>query len=394
MKYLFWLVALFAAAVAISVGAHNSAYVLIVYPPYRLDMSLSLFVGLMFVILFAAYGAMRLIAAAVNLPVHARRFREKRALAKNQALLLDALNAYFEGRYAAAERAAVRAMELGDTSSLHPILAASSAHELREFDKRDEYLAISENKNIGDATMRLMATSKFMLDQRDPEAALSALEKLRATGVKSHMGALSLELKAHQQAGHWDKVLDIVKELEKRTAIDVTIAAQLRQQAYLEVLRTAQSAPEVITRLQKIPSDFKRRGKIASAAARALNQYGDGLTAQQLLTDSLNAQWDSTLVEIYGDCLSDDSVAQIEQAEKWLKLHPQDAGLLLSLGKICLRQKLWGKAQNYLDASVSMSPSLAAYSALGQLAERLGKSEEAQRYKHQAMLFNTAQNKK
>jgi hypothetical protein len=41
-----------------------------------------------------------------------------------------------------------------------------------------------------------------------------------------------------------------------------------------------------------------------------------------------------------------------------------------------------------------MSPSFAAYSALGQLAERLGKSEEAQRYQHQAMLFSSAQNKK
>ncbi|MGB8516915.1 MAG: heme biosynthesis HemY N-terminal domain-containing protein [Gallionella sp.] len=385
MKYLFWILVLFAAAVAVSIGAHNSAYVLVVYPPYRIDLSLTLFVALIIVLMLAGFSAMRLVIAAVRLPKYAREFREARDHAKSQALLTDALNAYFEGRYAAAERAAVHAMELGDTTALHPILAASSAHELREFDKRDEYLAMAESKDVGDSTMRLMATTKFMLDQRDPEAALDALEKLRATGVKSHLGALSLELKAQQQAGHWDKVLDIVKELEKRAAIDVTVAAQLRSQAYLEHLRTRQSAQEVITYWQKIPTEFKCRAKIAAAAANALIQHGDCTFAQQILSDSLNTQWDSDLVALYGDCPSDDVLAQIEQAEKWLNQHRDNAGLLLALGKLCAHQKLWGKAQNYLEASASIKPSRAAHTALGQLAERLGKTYEARRHRQQAL---------
>ena len=385
MKYLFWILVLFAAAVAVSIGAHNSAYVLVVYPPYRIDLSLTLFVALIIVLMLAGFSAMRLVIAAVRLPKYAREFREARDHAKSQALLTDALNAYFEGRYAAAERAAVHAMELGDTTVLHPILAASSAHELREFDKRDEYLAMAESKDVGDSTMRLMATTKFMLDQRDPEAALDALEKLRATGVKSHLGALSLELKAQQQAGHWDKVLDIVKELEKRAAIDVTVAAQLRSQAYLEHLRTRQSAQEVITYWQKIPAEFKRRAKIAAAAANALIQHGDCTFAQQILSDSLNTQWDSDLVALYGDCPSDDVLAQIEQAEKWLNQHRDNAGLLLALGKLCAHQKLWGKAQNYLEASASIKPSRAAHTALGQLAERLGKTDEARHHRQQAL---------
>jgi len=46
---------------------------------------------------------------------------------------------------------------------------------------------------------------------------------------------------------------------------------------------------------------------------------------------------------------------------------------------------LWGKAQNYLDASISVSPSPAAYTAAGQLAERLGKPDEAFKYYQRAM---------
>ena len=79
-----------------------------------------------------------------------------------------------------------------------------------------------------------------------------------------------------------------------------------------------------------------------------------------------------------------DAIAQIEQAEKWLNQHKDDAGLLLALGKLCLHQGLWGKAQSYLDASVSVAPSPAAYTALAQLAEKLGKPAEASGYYQKA----------
>jgi HemY protein len=52
---------------------------------------------------------------------------------------------------------------------------------------------------------------------------------------------------------------------------------------------------------------------------------------------------------------------------------------------LCFYQKLWGKAQNYLDASISIAPSHGAYTVLGQLAERLGKPAEALKYRQQAM---------
>jgi HemY protein len=404
MKYLLWILGLFAAAVAITRAAQNPAYVLLVYPPYRIELSFTLFVVLLALTFVSGYGLVRLVIAALQMPAYVREFRLERAQVKVRALLDKELGAFFEGRYAAAEKAAARAMELGDTSALHPIIAARSAHELREYKKRDAYLAAAEGRTIAGSTMRLMTTSKFLLDQRNPRGALDALKKLRDSGVKGHLGAMSLELKAHQQAGNWDEVLKVLDKLEKRASIDATLAAQLRQQAWLEKIRQQENLASLIACLKNIPADFKRRSKIAATAARALIQHGgdtlaqppqggrrsvpDGSAvtlAQQLLTDSLNAQWDSELVALYGDCQSNDVVAQIEQAEKWLIQHKQDAGLLLALGKLCLHQKLWGKAQSYLDASNSIAPSHAAYTALGRLAERLGQSDEAFKYYQQAM---------
>jgi len=386
MKYLVWIVGLFAAAVALTTAAsHNAAYVLLVYPPYRVELSLILFIALSLAAFALGYGLVRLTITILQMPAYVRQFRLKRIQTNARELLEEVLGAFFEGRYAAAEKAATRAIESGETSVLYPVIAARSAHELHEYKKRDAYLSAAEGKKIGDSTMRLMATSKFMLDQRDPRAALSALQELRDSGVKNHVGAMTMELKAQQQTGNWDEVLSVLDQLEKRSSIDATVAEQLRQQAWLEKIRQQEDLADLTACLKRMPAAYKQRSKIAATAAGALIQHGGGPLAQQMLADSLNTQWDSELVALYGDCISSDVIAQIEQAEKWLNQHKHDSGLLLALGKLCLYQKLWGKAQSYLDASISIAPSHAAYTALGKLAERLGRSDEAFKYYQKAM---------
>lgn len=385
MKYLAWILGLFATAVLLTMASHNPSYVLLVYPPYRIELSLTLFVALLLLGFVSGYGLVRLLLGVWRLPAYVRKYRMERKRGKSRKLLDEELGAFFEGRYADAETAATRAMELGDTSTLHRIIAARSAHELREYKKRDAYLSADEGKSIGDISMRLLTTGKFLLEQRDPHGTLATLQQLRDSGVKGHLGALTLELKAHQQAGHWDDVLNLIYQLEKRDGIDETMASQLRQQAWQGKIRQQKDLNGLTLCLKNMPAEFKRRGRVVAVAARALNQHDGGSLAQQLLTGSLNSQWDSELVALYGDCVSGDALGQIEQAEKWLSLHKQDVGLLLALGKLCLQQKLWGKAQSYLDASNSVAPSHACYTALGQLAERLGKTDQASRYRQQAM---------
>lgn len=381
MKGLFWLLGLFAAAVAVMLAARNPGYVQFVYPPYRMEMSLTLFALVLLGIFGLVYALLRLTIATLQLPEYVRAFREERASSKGRLAMMDALKAYFEGRFAAAEKAAVRAMNLGEKSGLNSIVAARSAHELHEFGRRDAYLADAESKTVGESTMRLMAKTEFQLDQRQPQSALNSLKELNDSGMHKHIGALSLELKAQQQARNWDAVLEVIAQLEKRRAIDKVVAEQLRQQAWLEKLRGQTSDISLLRSVWKsVPGEFKRRSKIAAAAAEAFGNLGDCKTAQHLLTESLNAQWDSDLVTLYGECYNENNVAQIDQAERWLKEHTDDSGLLLALGKLCMHQKLWGKAQSYLEASLSLKTSGAAYAALGQLAEKLGNSEQALAY--------------
>ncbi len=392
MKFLFWLLALFTAAVTLALTAKNPGYVLLVYPPYRIELSLTLFILGLLTLLALTYFSLRLVMAALRLPNYVRTFREQRALSKGRTAMTEALTAFFEGRYAAAEKAAVRAMDAGEQSGINPIIAARAAHELREFDRRDSYLASTEGKSVGESTMRLIAQTQFMLDQKQPLQALNSLKELNTSGKHKHIGALQLELKAQQQACNWDAVLDVVSQLEKRSAIGTVVATQMRQQAWMEKLR-AQTKPgeqtqdlKVLQLLWKsVPDEFKRRPKIAAMAASSFMKFQDCLSAREIISGSLIAQWDSELVTLYGDCTDTNNADQIEQAEKWLKNHNDDPGLLLALGKLCLHHGLWGKAQSYLDASNSLKASRAAYTALAQLADKLQKPEDASKYSQLAM---------
>ena len=339
MKFLIWLLALFATAVAVAVAAHNTGYVVMVYPPHRISMSFNFFILGLFTVFTLGYLLLRMVSVAVNLPQYVRAFRAERALSKGRMAMQEALISYFEGRYAAAEKAAVRAMDMGENSGLNSIIAARAANELREFERRDAYLAEAEGKTVGEETMRLLAKAEFNLEQKQPQTALNTLRQLSEFGVNKHSGALSLALKAQQQARNWDAVLDLVNQLEKRNSINAQMATQMRQQAWLEKLRKcARDIEELRVVWKSMPAEFKRRNRVAAEAARIFKQLGECAMARNLVTESLNAEWDSELVALYGDCLDGSVIVQIDQAERWLKIHHDDAGLLLALGKLCLHQ--------------------------------------------------------
>ena len=55
----------------------------------------------------------------------------------------------------------------------------------------------------------------------------------------------------------------------------------------------------------------------------------------------------------------------------------RDPALLLALGKLCMRQGLWGKAQSYIEASLALEPTHDGHMTLAALMEQIGKPQEA-----------------
>ena len=379
MRGLMWVVAVFALAVGLSLAAQlNDGYAILVFPPYRAELSLNFAILLGLAGFTLGYLLLRLVTHTLRLPLHVRDFRLRRRDAKGRAALLAALQELFEGRYARAEKSAGEAYELGEAPALSALIAARSAAELRELERRDQWLARAESHDPDARQARLAVQASLLLDDRRYEDALEVLGELAASGPK-RIATQRMLMKAHQRLGHWDEVRRLATTLGKRGVLAEVAATQLRITAQIEALRQhAVDAAGLAQCWQK--SEDRLDARVARTAARLFVAIGDCRRAHEIVAVALDADWNEELILLYGECLGADLLAQIERAEKWLKSRPRDRALLLTLGRFCLQQELWGKAQSYLEASLSEEPSRSAHVALAQLFDRIGKPEEANRH--------------
>jgi len=381
MRGLLWLLVVSALAVALSLAMRgNSGYALFVLHPWRAEISLNLLTVLLIVVFAAGYFLVRMVWHTLRLPSHVRAFRERRRDEKGRVAVFKAIQATFEGHFVRAEKLASGATDLGAAPGLASLLAARAAQRLREFGRRDRWL---ERAKAGDGEWRLarlMTTAELLLEERRFEEARAVLRELHASGPR-HVATLLLLLRTEQGMGNWDEVIRIAKLLEKRDAMPPEALDSLRVNARIAMLSRKTLDRESLTQQwEDTPRSDRVRPEIAAAAARAFMQLGDCRAAHRIIEEALERDWDGALALLYGECTGDDALERLERAERWLSERPSEAELLLTLGRLCVQRKLWGKAQSYLEASLATQPGQAAHVALARLFERIGRPEEANRH--------------
>jgi HemY protein len=383
-----------AAAIGIAVTARfNPGNVVLFYPPHRIDMSLNLFVVLAALLFLLLYGLVRAIGSTLKMPQRVAAYRLRKREREGNKGLRDALKALFEGRFGHAEKAAMRAAELPENAGLAALIGARAAHRMREPARRDAWLAgIVHDNSL--KTARLMTVTELLVDDHEPEAALEAVAELNASGQR-HIHALQWSMKANQQARNWPEVLRLVRTLDKRKALHPALSSRLREMSYEALLSEGAHDAESLKRVwATVPAGDRAKPYIAARAAAAFNARGLHDEARTVAEEALKAGWDDRVLRAYRDSAapagSSTLLAQIENCEAWLNERPNDPELALTLGSLCLRQKLWGKAQRYLEQALSdaTDPELVrdAHLKLAQMHEALGQSEEAAAHYRQCAL--------
>jgi len=389
MRSLFWLLAVFAAAVALVVlGRVNAGYVLFVYPPWRVEFTMLAFAIAAVVSFLLLYGLFRLLGQAVALPSTVRAYRARRRRERAHAALAAALQAYYEGRYRRAEKEASLAFEIGPAPGLAALLAARASHQLRDFERRDRWLERADASGDAMQTARLVSRAELALEERDFGAARDALRDLQSAAPR-HIPTARMLLRAARGAGAWDEVLRLAGQLLKRDAIAPALAEEYKVQANVELLqRSADDAEDFERRWRQIPARDQLHPRVAAAAARHATALGKASLAREILEHSLEAEWHSKLIGLYGELppqlpateRAEEARIRIERAEGWLASRNRDPELLAALGRLCAQAELWGKARSFLEASVSFEESRGAHLELARLAERLGQAPDAQRH--------------
>jgi HemY protein len=388
MRLLVWFLILAAVAVGLAVaGRYNEGYALLVLPPWRIEMSFNLLAILVISACGVLYLLLHAVASVVRMPAAVAEFRQRRARARADGALRAAVLSWLEGRYSQAIKNAETAFDAGHARGLAALVALRAAHALRDDERQALWGQRLQDNEAGIRGVRLKAEAEMALESHDYGLARERMDQLLAEGGR-HISALRLSLRVRQAQGDWTEVLKLTRQLEKHKALTPEQAAPLRQRAHRENLAALEGDAEQLARYwQAMPDDDRQDVRLALTAAQALAAADNCGRAAEIVEDFLDRQWDSTLATAYGQCQGGDVVARIAHAEKWLNSHPRDAGLLLTLGRLCRQKQLWGKAQSYLEASLAIAPSRAAHLELAGLADELEKSVAAERHYRAAALL-------
>ena len=118
---------------------------------------------------------------------------------------------------------------------------------------------------------------------------------------------------------------------------------------------------------------------------------GEHDTAAKAIESALKHEWHGSLLREYGYVESNDNARQLAAAERWLVDRPEDPQLLLCLGRLSARDKLWGKARDYFESSYRLERSAEVCAELGRLLTGLGEPKVAAAYFREGLLLQEDQ---
>jgi len=211
---------------------------------------------------------------------------------------------------------------------------------------------------------------------------LATLMHLRSI-APNHRYVLKLLKSLYEELGDWSQLSALLPELRSNKifsdkvlkGLEVNIQSHLMQQA------AEHSDPAKLGRFwEALPRSMKANSRLVFEYARLQIERKKGDRVEALLRDSLNQKWDESHIMLYGLIDGSEPTRMMASAEKWLVDRPQDPDLLLALGRLAMRGRLWGKARSYFEAGIGEKESPETYRELGALLEQLGEPEQAANY--------------
>ena len=389
------LVLLFLALVglgAVLLVRDDPGFVLLRYRDYSVETTLAFALAALIVIVVAFYYCVRLLHGVWRLPRSMRRLSQDRRFSKARRQLNQGLIDLAEGRFEQAENHLVRLVDSSDSPLVHYLAAARAAQLQGKHDARDAYLKAAHEARP-DAELAIGVTqAELQLAHHQTEQALATLMHLHGIAPR-HNYVTMLLARAYYELEDWQALVEILPDVRRKKLVKEAKLVEMEVAGYCGILELATSSQSSFDNAwNKIP-------KALQADARMIHLYLDLMAeqgwqsskAEQLVLKSLDKQWDDGLIEVYGRFQAKDANAQLARVEKWLDEFGHNENLLLALGRIAMRARLWGKAQGYLEASIGAKATPAACLALAELFEQqLQQRDKAAEYYQRGLKLSLA----
>ena len=353
-------------------------FVLLQYGSWSLETSLIVFMMMFLLLLVASYLTLRSFVLVQQAPRKLAVWQLARRQHRAGEALTRGLITLEEGRWAEAERILIRHAGNSETSLLHYLAAARAAQKQAASDRRDNYLRLAHETTAGSDIAVGVVQAELQLAANQKEQALATLQHLREVSPK-HPYVLQLLHKVYSDMNQWQAVQDVLPDLRKRHVLPSSDVKALSTDAMVGQLQAAlerRDWDETESIWQRASTKTQQTEAMLTVYVSALIQQKKSSQAISLIEGFLRKKWSDKLVHHYGMIKQGESITELAQAEKWLKTQQNNPYLLLTLGRLAKANKLWAKAEEYLQASLQYGARGETYHVLADVLAAEGKDEQ------------------
>ena len=372
-----------AALIGVAISEH-SGYVLIAYQNFRYESSLWATLALLVVIwlvVFLLRALFNLLTASGGVVNPWSRYNRSRRV---QLAIEHGQMDLAEGRWASAQRHLQRAAEAERQPLLYYLGAARAANEQGRYEDCDNLLERALERQPQAELAIALSHAQLQQDRGDIDGALVTLQAMHDRHPHNAQVLRQLQ-RLYQQRGDWPALIRLMPELRKDKVLPPSELAELERRAWGENLTLAAQRGEegeaglqsLNKAWQQLTSAQRQEPPLVLAYAEQLRQLGADAEAEEVLRTALKRDYNSHLARLYGLLRGRDPARQLQTAEGWLKSHPDDPSLLLTLGRLCLQNSLWGKARDYLESSLGQQRNPETCAELARLLAQLGETERS-----------------
>jgi HemY protein len=356
----------------------QQGYLLLSFGGWQVETSLLFAVAVLLLGGWLLLMLWKLLVAGVLLPRSMRNRLAARRERKARRSHYDGLLWLIEGRWSRAERELTRLAGRHEAPGLNYLLAARAAQFQGHVSDRDRYLEMASSKKGASELAVLLTQAQLQIQQGQSAEAMASLARLYQM-EPTHPQVLQLYSAQAANVGDYKKLRALVPALYKHGEMPTENIDRLAVDAWNDELTHHQQndAIALTTAWKRVPKRLRSKPGMVESYARLLKRAEADDQAADVIRDTLRHEWSASLVLLFGDLQCHDRTAQLATVEGWLKQYGEEPELLLVAGRLCLRNRLWGRARSYFEASQKNQSRPDALLELGRLFEEINEKEEA-----------------
>lgn len=360
----------------------HPGYLLIVYQPWMVQMpiwfallSAIILFGL-FYLLIDSIDKLQFLWFRIKNWLHIR--REHQSYSKTQR----GISSLIEGRWKKAEQLSLAGVNQSFEPLVNYLTAAAAAQQQGGYDRRDQYIQ-QAYKVAPKAELAIGLTkAELELQQGQLEQAIATLNQLKQKSPR-HPRVLKLLEKAYVKLGDWQHLEALLPSMYKAKMLTSEEYATFEKNLYSELFRNAntKSLEELREMWGDLPRALRKNPDVVCEYVKQLLRRSTSKDVtdevEDLIRKTLKNNWHAPLAQIYGSLPFSNLNRQLVIVGAWLKMYGPKPELLLTLGKLCVRVQLWGKAKDYFEKCLEQGPNAEASLEYGKLLEYLNDPQQA-----------------